>query len=247
MGLLSAIGMGSFWVVSVVVGIRLLRLASRTRELPELAMGLAFFSGGGLGYLLIIGSSLARSRAPEWMPSLWAAGLIAITVGAVALAFFNWRVFVPEPRGVALFAAACSAMLVGLAGVALGPGFSGPGVDGAFGWLGALGRMATFGWAAAESWRYFAMMRRREALGLVDSATTRRFLYWALGAGAATLIFLNSQIRQAVGLGMDPRVPGTAIPTAALGLTAAACVWLAFRGRRGPAAAAQAGAPSSGA
>ena len=40
-------------------------------------------------------------------------------------------------------------------------------------------------WGAAESLRYFSMMRRRAKLGLADPLVTNRFLLWGLGIGAA--------------------------------------------------------------
>ncbi len=41
-------------VVSSVLGVRLLRLASRTRELPELTIGSSFILSGVIGYVVML-------------------------------------------------------------------------------------------------------------------------------------------------------------------------------------------------
>jgi hypothetical protein len=50
MELLAGIGGGAFVLVSLVIGVRVLWLARRTRGLPEFAMGLGLILMGGLGY-----------------------------------------------------------------------------------------------------------------------------------------------------------------------------------------------------
>jgi hypothetical protein len=43
-------------------------------------------------------------------------------------------------------------------------------------------------WVSVESFRYYAMLRRRLRLGLTDPVLTNRFLLWAIWAAA---VFLN--------------------------------------------------------
>jgi hypothetical protein len=231
MAWLGIVGMGSFWAVSVWVGVRLLRLAARTRQVPELAIGLSFALSGALGYPLVVGSSVALHRAPAATPWLWGAGLLCISAGALALSYFNWRVFRPGAAGGAVFAALCLAMAVGTVGAGVATGFAAPGIHETFGWIGALSRAGVYAWASFETLRYHALMRRRLAIGLVDPESTRRFLYWGIGAGAATAIFANNMLRAGLGLDPDPRALGAALPTGVLGCTAAACIWLTFRTR----------------
>ena len=52
MQLLAALGGGAFVLVSLVLSTRLLLLASRTRQLPELLVGLVLLLLGGVGYPL---------------------------------------------------------------------------------------------------------------------------------------------------------------------------------------------------
>jgi hypothetical protein len=54
MELLAAIGGGSFVLVSLVIGVRVMWLARRTRGLPEFAMALGLLLMGGLGYPILI-------------------------------------------------------------------------------------------------------------------------------------------------------------------------------------------------
>ena len=52
--MLAAIGGGAFVLVSLVIGVRVMWLARRTRGLPEFAMALGLLLMGGLGYPILI-------------------------------------------------------------------------------------------------------------------------------------------------------------------------------------------------
>lgn len=229
MAILSSIGLGSFFLVSLVLGIRLVRMGLRTHQLPDLAIGLAFLLTGNLGYLLAIASQVALRTAPELTPLLWAAALLTLNLGSACLAGFTRTVFrTGEPIGRWIMGALLCASFGGFIGLAVGPGFVGPGIDGPFGWLGFAGRTATFAWASAEAFLYWARLRRRLPLGLTAPEMVHRFFCWGVGAGAATLIFLSNGVRQILGF-HDPTAPISAIPSAVLGLTAAIAIWSTFR------------------
>ena len=225
MGWLAALGVGSFLGVSLVLGVRLLRLAARTRQLPELAIGGGFLLSGAAGYSLILGATVALSRAPHWTPWLWGGGLLSTSCGAAGVALFTWRVFRPRGAGPWLFAALVAAMAAGWVGLGLETGFDRPGLRGVSGWLGFCGRAGSFGWASVEAFRYSALLRRRLRLGLADPAAARRMLRWGVGAGAATSIFLHSGLRALLDAPAAPTSPEAAIPTAVLGVTAALAFW----------------------
>ena len=57
MQLLAQLGGGAFTLVCLLIGLRLLLLAARTRHLPELLIGAGLFLMAGIGYPL---SSIAR-------------------------------------------------------------------------------------------------------------------------------------------------------------------------------------------
>jgi len=68
---LAALGGLAFVLASLVLGIRLLALATRTRRLPEVCIGLALLLMGGLGYPLIMTAPLGLIAAG----SMWLAFL----------------------------------------------------------------------------------------------------------------------------------------------------------------------------
>ena len=71
MELLAAAGGGAFVLVSLVIGVRVVWLAHRTRGLAELSMGLGLLLMGGLGYPIPIladfGAFLTVARYARWV------------------------------------------------------------------------------------------------------------------------------------------------------------------------------------
>ena len=226
---LAALGGGAFALVSLVVGARLLDLARRTGELPEFAVGLAFFSMGGIGYPL-----QAVARGAEAMDILARTGLAAVAIacmllGTVAIGLFNWRVFRPErtAAGRAVLALAGGGIACFL-WQAADPGFlaaasgRGAGVAG----LEALAAVS-LAWAALESTAYLRRLRRREALGLADPLVVDRVRLWSLSIVAAQVLNAASIGARACGLDLATwRYGGVVIGP--LGLVAAVSMALAF-------------------
>ncbi|MBW2400540.1 MAG: hypothetical protein JRG80_14860, partial [Deltaproteobacteria bacterium] len=62
---LGAIGGGSFILASLVIGVRVLMLARRTRELPEIAMGLGLVLMGGLSYPINVAARMSVDLSPD--------------------------------------------------------------------------------------------------------------------------------------------------------------------------------------
>ena len=71
MELFALVGLSAYCLVSLVVGIRLLLLARRTRELPELLIGLAFLTGGAIGYTILVASTQLLEKAPDLARTLY--------------------------------------------------------------------------------------------------------------------------------------------------------------------------------
>jgi hypothetical protein len=223
--LLSLLGFASFALASLWVGGRLLRLALRTRQAPEAAVGTALVCGGGLGYLFAIGSRMQLLPA-DWAGDVRLAGAAFIHLGSAALAVGCWRIFRP---GEGWARALCGAIVAALAAsFALrlsdppGAGVSSPLHFWPMQGLGA----ATFGWCALESARYAALLRRRARLGLADPAMVERFALWATSASCAVGVHVCIMANRFT----DPTVvqPALVIGTSALGFVTAATVWLAF-------------------
>lgn len=225
----SALGFGVFLLASTVVGLRLLALALRTRGRPELWIALAVLGIGPAGFgLLVAGRGLAEVR-PGLGALLFAAGSLASAGGTVATLVFNAQVFRPGRAGARAAVALATTVLVAALGAELllggGPDPLRPG--GAMQLRSAV-MIAAMLWGAAESLRYYALMRRRAALGLAAPLVTNRFLLWGLGIGAAGLGAALSLAAQAA-LGADALdVPAVMLSNSLHGLVAAVCMWLAF-------------------
>ena len=227
--ILGLIGFGSFLVVSLAVGTRLLLQARRTRKLPELAMGLNFVLAGFVGYALLV-----AAESLHLLPGRLAGfgsffGVSGISIGGAFVCLFTQQVFHPRSR-------VARAMLVGIAGW-LGLAIYGAwilhvvrGPDGFGVWLGHwgahLGLLAAYGWSTGESLRYYALMRRRVQVGIGDPLVANRFLLWGTGTLATVLVTLLYITMQLLGHYV---LPASLVGTSSLlVLVTAIAEWLAF-------------------
>lgn len=233
MRVLGILSLASMAISGGVVGLRLLALGRRTRQQPELLMGL------GLLLVAVLGGPLAAvGRLPGLLATtlgavVFAIGLAATQLGIALFCAFTWRVF----RNDQLWA---TLLLLGLTG-ALGAE-----------WLGLLhasARGATmeeilphtrpwaiavvttlalaFGWTGGESFAHYRRLRRQLAVGLGDPVVANRLLLWAI-AGFATVL-LCAVIGACLRAGLAPlrhALPLSAIGAAAL--CASTCWTLAF-------------------
>ncbi len=230
---LRLLGVGIFLATCLAAGIRLLVLAARTRQMPELALGVTLFASGGLGGILYF---LGTSRAEELGElAIWVRGCgrLCLSAGALTLWAFTWRVFRPDSRwAAALFSLAACAVVGGFVGEGLTTGFSGGNFDAVWSQLGVLARGCAFLWAAVESFRYFGLLRRRLRVGLADPVLVNRFLLWgiasstAFGIYAVALVNLLESPTHDVAAGVFR--PAWALLTSVLGITSGVCTWLAF-------------------
>lgn len=211
-------------VACAVVGVRLLRLAARTREVPELALGSAFLLLGALGQPLAL---VARSGALAAEPTalLLAVALAAQDAACLGIYVMTWRTFRADRRApvgaVALaalgFGASIAVAAQDVASVDAGPGY----------WLGYGLRFGAFLWTAAESLRQHAMLRRRLRLGLADPVVCDRFRLWSISNVAVCVgfaIFGATRLAQ----GGTATSPLLLIASSAVAVVAGAGAWLAF-------------------
>lgn len=222
---------------SAVVGLRLLWLAHRTRQAPELLLGGAIFLTAVLGYGVLIVATALGSTLPSDAPRgglAWLSGFgkISHDVGVTLFLVFVVRVFRPGAAGAwALAGAAALLLWTGLVWGAL---------EGSFhetmaltpAWWCEYGVIFTYSlWLAFEAFRYRGMMRKRAALGLADPMVTNRFLLWGTGSlftFAATMVasvpffLLESPER------MTALAPAIYVATAVAGVCSISCSYLAF-------------------
>lgn len=216
---LLGVGIVAQVIACSVVGTRLLLLAARTRQAPELLLGTSFMLLGGVGYPLAI---LARAGGD---PS---SGLLPIALGvqnAACLLMYaaTWRTFRAGSRapGAALGVIALgfgASLVAGTSGAAdAGPGY----------YLGFTLRVGAFAWPALESFRHYRMFRRRLRIGLGDPVLTDRFRLWTISTGAIVLgfaVFLAGRLLGA-NVGTNPVVLAS---TSLVSLVAGTTMWLAF-------------------
>ena len=207
-----------------VVGARLLLLARRTRELPELAIAIAFLAGGVVGSLL--GFVAMMNYVPaEYVVAVGVVSSAGVQVSTLAIAFFNWRVFRPHALWAAcIFATVCAIAVVAVLGRLLDTPESPRGPVGF--WSGMASVLVTYGWTTYEALHYHALLRRRLHLGLADAAVTQRILLWGIGSGCTTGVSLVTLGIRVAGLQTFP--PAVQLVMYALGFATAAAIWLAF-------------------
>jgi hypothetical protein len=228
---LGLIGFGSFLAVSGTVGVRLLGLARRTRQLPELAIGLQLVLAGALGYgLLVAAESLHVIPDPY---SRWAsfAGVTCICIGSYFLALFTRRVFRPDSEAahVALLGFVLWLCLAVYGSWVLQIGRVETGIGGWLGhWAAMVGLFASYSWACFEPLRHHAALRRRARIGLDtgDPVVANRMLLWGIGTGAVAAL---TALHLAAQLAGHYELPESLVGVVSLlALVAAVTEWLAF-------------------
>jgi hypothetical protein len=230
MQLLAGAATLAFIVVSAVLGVRLLALARRTERVPELALGIAFFTVGALGYPL--GLFTIAPGVPEPVARAgFALSQLFTGLGSAAVFVFTRTVFRPDAgwarwlvRAMALALSVQTAWSVARAFTGDPARFAEP--DAAFTVRQAITAFS-YAWTALEALRYRALLVRRLALGLAEPEVVNRVLLWAIaGAGA----FAGSATMSAVSVGGSlPWQDPLALSAVGLGgVTSAACAWLAF-------------------
>ena len=221
-----------FVLAASVVGLRLLALARRTRQLPELLVGAGFSLIGLLGYPLAMLSGFGRGAVADLHIGVWIAGVLLMDAGLACLYAFTARVFRPGIFGVglaALLTAGCIASGLGSLSAlrAAPPEALSFRVTGDWTVLGQLASGAGFGWIGFESWLQFRMAGRRRSLGLSDPEVANRFLLFVLFALGAMGMNVANSCALAAGVSAVESVP-VQLAMALLGLGASACMYLAF-------------------
>jgi hypothetical protein len=212
------------------VGIRLLLLWSRTRQMPELLMGIGVLGIGPLGFGIAMAAFLSSQTSPHLAKFLVAIASTTVATGVGAKYVFNWLIYHPRSRAAKGAAFAAIALL---AGSVVGDGLTNhfapeawqePG----FPQLRQALQVGALCWGSAEAFGWWRRMQRRVAIGLGDAVVANRFLLWGIGAGAAGL---GSAIGTVVGFVAGrpmTDLPGLTLALSLFGLASASALWLAF-------------------
>jgi hypothetical protein len=183
-----------FFGMTVAVGLRLLSLWWRTRELPELCIGLGIVLISVVGMPVSVLGRLPNMVGTSFGNVVFAVGL-SVACGGIALLFaFTWRVFRPEAlwarSGMLAASLAIAVLDLGLIDAASGGSTLSEVLPRTRPWAVGIVSMVVlaFAWGGFESLRYFARLRRRQALGLADPVVTNRFLLWAIADWTAVVL-----------------------------------------------------------
>ena len=214
---------------SLAVGVKLLRLAGRTQQLPELLIGSSLvLSGFGWSALATAGRQ-AEGLSDEVRVAMLLASAVCAIAGTVCLSLFNWRVFRPELSWPGAATAAVGLSLVAICvAQTLAPGWvvfahEERGPWRLVTWVGALNYI----WSAIEAWLQQQMMVRRQRIGLVDPVTLDRVRLWTIAMISAVIASVVFGTLQLAGIPISGTPIGLGV-TAVISLVSSTTLLLAF-------------------
>ena len=228
MALVSHVCLGIFGAVSLVVGLRLLLLARRTRQLPEFLIGLAFLTGGVLGRGPLTAGMVATSLPETLRVALFMGGRFMMVICSVCIALVALRVFQRDQawaRGLFLLIFALLAIHSAIHVFVYRPGM--PLNEGFGAWIGIVAKTGAFAWASWEARRYSRMLKRRASVGLAEPVVANRIELWGIAAGLIAFLFLLTPLADRLA-GIAPQSPELLMLQSLIGLVVAVCIALAF-------------------
>ncbi len=181
-------------LLAAVVGVRLLRLAASPSRGAERGLAAYFLLTAtvshGLSCALYMGWADPGLALPvPWQAPIQAAFLASGSLGMLGVYHFTWCTFRPRSdTAKGAFAAAATLLVASFLAVGVSERFAVSVLPGPAYWLNWTLRVLAFPWMAIESFRYWRMLRRREALGLAEPLVTNRFLLWGSWATAVLLL-----------------------------------------------------------
>jgi hypothetical protein len=236
---------GLICALSAIIGVRLLRLGSRSRG-PERWLGVYFLAASLIGTVVSGALYMGWADPSLELPAAWRAPLQALhiaahSIGLFGIWVFTWRTFRPESRWVrGVVGGVAVALFACFAAIGIGDRFAVHIVPGPVYWASLAVRIAGVAWMTFESFRYWALLQRRLRIGLADPLVANRFLLWGVWAATVTLLNLSDPLARAwycavagTTTELIPEVARHMIVvvvalTSALGLVAAACLFLTF-------------------
>lgn len=224
MALLALLGYGSFVLTSVVVGVRLLLLWRRTRETPELAIGVTL-TAGGLSYAIAIAAFSLPTLSRVDAALLETASAFLAHLASAALALALRHIFRPVERWARVLQLSLTVALAGTFSLRLVDPLAFPPPGFVFWPYIVLGAFV-YAWSACEALRCHALVAARERAGQGEPGVAGRFLLWGLAGGAALGIFLVAMVERLVQPGV--MAPWMIATTSVLGLVASVGLSAAF-------------------
>ncbi len=219
---------GSFVVASLIVGVRLVWLSTRTLKAPEALIGSGLLLLAVFGYPLMTVARKALALDPTTRVFLAMLAGASLAFGALLMTLFVVGVFHAGGRWAR---AVVTAYGVSLAGVfvwqTLSPGWWRWVTDAEGSWAAARWLfLVPISWGGAEALHYHRKLRRRLPLGMADPVVTDRFRLYGIAMLAGFAANAGTVVCQVLGI----EVVGTAIGAAVVSPAgiAAVALWLAF-------------------
>ena len=238
MGMWVWVGFLAFFVASLVVGTRLVLLWSRTRELPELLIGLGVLGIGPIGFggqrvaqaiLQNVRAADPEAAIPGSVAVLMLVGGTAASIGVGCKLVFNTRVYHADNKLMRGFMWAGIAAAVTLLAVRIAVGDLMPHpMPTNLAHMQSFAQIGVLLWGSYEALHYWAQMRRRVMLGLADPTVSNRFLLWGIGAGAAGMGSLIGSVAGIVIGRPNFQIEWVVASSSIHGLVAAVALSLAF-------------------
>ncbi|HKJ24421.1 MAG TPA: hypothetical protein VKB65_06335 [Myxococcota bacterium] len=226
MQIVQMLGFSAFIATAWVLGGRLLLLWRRTREVPELAMGLSFLVGGALGYSCWFVYSLVRmGRVPGDPHDVATVGLALSCLGALTNAAGIRAAFRPgDSRALGLLVVFAALMAIGW-----GDTFrNASGHERWTFWLAMGTAGASYLWSTGECLRLYVVLGKRARFGLASPLLVDRARLWTVAFAAVVAMVASSLAARAV-FGPDGMPPAWVSTFQSLcGLACAAAIWFGF-------------------
>jgi hypothetical protein len=122
------------------------------------------------------------------------------------------------------------ALAAGWLGLVFGDGLRTRALGGsAWYWCDFTVRGAAYVWGACESLAHYDGARRRVAIGLIEPAVARRFLFWGIAMAAVSGIFVNAAVASLVVTGAPPAA--WYVIDGLLATIASGAMWITFFAR----------------
>lgn len=210
--------------VGLGVGLPILLKGWETGDVPSQLMGAAL-TFDGLEWLFWALCAFTPAYGTALGEALAIACRLSISAAIICMLFFTRIVFRPESRAAAVCALLlASAMVVGFFGSGTVGDWGGWRNDHIWNWLEITGQITGYGWTAAESFIYYAKMKRRAAHGLGDPVVTNRLLLW----GVYATMYCASQVGYGFVLAHFEDLTTLSTVLVAFTVTGQLSVWLAF-------------------
>jgi hypothetical protein len=227
-----AVGNLAFALSGVVVGLHLIRLWNRTRQLPELLLGVAIFVGAFVSHLLawIV---YVRTPAEPYLTMFSYTYRGAAALSGVLTATMAWYVFRRE-RGDVWARVLLGTIVLILVTYPFREYIEGGGLREArmaspFYWIYTFGLSAPNLWCTVESLRYQSLILRRWRIGLpADLVVAARMKLWAIGMGAMGSMLLTLEAIRLINLLRGTSLVDPRSIIALLGLISTIALWTAF-------------------